>query len=200
MNPTLTNSLKGFFLDGSYGFETDSLTLAPPPAGDSNAYAAHLVGTYIDPGNKTYPAFELEGFPRNNDTDYDAVSFNGIEFSWDCPNDTSPQRLFCLVTAPLAPTGIGGNGDCGSTMVGAEPCYDYFSYNLPSVTTWTSINIPFTTGPTAALALQYQGTTTTQYFQTADLTQVLQFLWTSRSNNKGGKYTCDFWLDNVQFY
>ena len=33
-----------------------------------------------------------------------------------------------------------------------------------------------------------------------DKQQVLQLMWTSRSNNSPGNYTADFWVDDVQFY
>lgn len=203
VNPTLTNALKGFFLDGSYGFETDTLALAPPPSGDSNAYAAHLTGTYIDYGNGGYPAFELEGFPRNNNSYYTIPNgITGIQFMWNCPtDDNSDQRFFCLITARFAPPGIGGDGTCGTTAVGAQPCYDYLSYALPHTGplpgSWVEETVPF-----SSLTLQYNSGGITP----ADDSSVLQFMWTSRSNNNANglgspqNYKCDFWLDNVQLY
>ncbi|MGH7739104.1 MAG: hypothetical protein ACREL1_03050 [bacterium] len=198
VNPTLTNSKRGNFLDGTYGYTTDSgLILSTPPAGDpsDSSYALHLFGTYTDYGNGAYPAFELECFLRDDQSYFDASGFTGIKFDWNCPSDdNSQQRFLCLVTARIAPQSIGGDGTCGTA--GAVPCYDYFSLTLPQTGgTWQSITASLMTG----FPLQYSsGSPST--VQTTDLQQVLELMWTNRANNIAGNYTCNMWLDNIRFY
>lgn len=194
MNSSLLNSLSGVFKNDTYGDSSMAMTLTAPVPSDGNTYALHISGTYTDPGTGTYPAFELDGYPRSDNSFYNASSFTGIKFSWNCPSDdNSKQRFFDLVTARIAPTNLGGNGVCGTG--GAVPCYDYLSYTLPSTAgVWVQETIPFT-----SLALQYaSGAPTTA--QLTDLQQVLQLQWKADSNNAAGNYTADFWIDNVQFY
>jgi hypothetical protein len=194
MNTNLLNSLNGYFQNDTYNDITTTMVLTAPVPSDGNTDALHIFGTYTDPGNGTYPAFELDGYPRKDNTYYDASSFTGIKFSWNCPSDdNSKQRFFDLITARIAPTNIGGNGVCDGG--GAVPCYDYLSYTLPNTAgTWVQETIAFT-----SLALQYNsGAPTTA--QLTDLQQVLQLQWKADSNNAAGSYTADYWIDNVQFY
>jgi hypothetical protein len=206
VNPALTGSEHGYFADESNGVTQDSgLILAPPPAGDSNAYALHLFGAYTDYGNAAYPAFQLDAFLRNDGNYFDASVFlNGIEFSWNCPSDdNSVQRFFCLVTARIAPQSAGGTGGCANA--GNVPCYDYLSAVLPNTGgLWITKQIPFST-----LAPEYPPSgvpTALNQLQPNELKQVLSLLWTNRSNNNNGngappeKYTGDIWLDNIQFF
>jgi hypothetical protein len=194
MNTNLLNSLNGYFQNDTYNDISTAMTLTAPVPSDGNLYALHIFGTYTDPGNGTYPAFELDGYPRKDNTYYDASSFTGIKFSWNCPSDdNSKQRFFDLITARIAPTNIGGNGVCGGG--GAVPCYDYLSYVLPNTAgAWVQETVSFT-----SLTLQYNsGTPNTT--QPTDLKEILQLQWKADSNNAAGSYTADYWIDNVQFY
>ncbi len=203
-NPTLFDSEKGFFLDGSYAYKTDSgLQLTTPlvsasfPDPSNSPYALHLFGTYIDYGNGGYPAFELECFPRADSQFYDLTSFaglTGIEFDWCTgPTDNSNQYFFCLITARIAPQSIGGDGTCGTP--GAVPCYDYLGNSLFGTGgNWFQLQLPFSNMNT-----QYSSGSPTNV-TAADMTHVLQLMWTNRSNNVSGNYTCDMWLDDIQFY
>ena len=213
VNPTLTGSNQGIFLDGSYAYQNDSgLVLAPPyansgcPYGGTSAYALHLFGTYLDYGNGGYPAFEIECFPRanasfNSGNMFDASAFTGVSFWWNQGlDDTANQIFFCLITARIAPASIGGDGTCGTG--GNVPCYDYLGNNLLGYPKgcWFQISEDF-----ASMSTQYSsgspGTVTA-----TDKQQILQLMWTSRSNNvntngpAGTSYTCDIWLDDVAFY
>ncbi len=213
VNPTLTDSFKGFFQDGSYGYKTDNgLMFMPPlfsatnPDPSGSPYAMHLFGTYIDYGNSTYPAFELECFPRSDGKYFDLSGFTGltgIKFDWCTgPTDNSKQYFFCLVTARIAPQSIGGDGTCGTP--GNVPCYNYLGNGLFGTGgNWIPMNLSF-----AGMGLQYSsaGTPTVT---AADKTQILQLMWTNRSNNNGltppagpppQNYVCDMWLDDVEFY
>jgi hypothetical protein len=194
MNSNLLNSLNGFFENDTYGDISTTMVLTAPVPSDGNSLALHIFGTYTDPGNSTYPAFELDGYPRSNNTYYDASSFTGIKFSWNCPSDdNSKQRFFDLVTARMAPTNLGGNGLCGTGS--AVPCYDYLSKTLPDTAgAWVQETIPF-----SSLTLQYaSGSPGT--IQPSDIQQILELQWKNDSNNAAGSYTADYWIDNVQFY
>ncbi len=213
VNPTLTDSAAGTFIDGSYGFSGDSgLGFAPPLADPSgNPYALHLFGDYIDYGNNGYPAFEIECLPRANasypNNLFDLGSLQGISFWWNRgTDDNANQVFFCLVTARIAPPSIGGDcGDPGNPST--VPCYDYLGNSLlvyPSGQ-WSHVTLDFD-----GMGLQY-GAGGPGTVQTYDRQQVLQFMWTSRSNNNssannpaGGppaqKYTADIWLDDVELY
>lgn len=193
MNPNLKNSLNGYWFNGTYGQTTMSMVVTAPVPADGNAAALHLFGTFTDPGNGSYPAFQLQGFPRNNSSFFNASSFTGIKFDWNCPNgDNTVQRFFCLAIARTTPSSQGGN--C-TGAAGAVPCYDHFSSVLPMTNgLWTTRTIPF-----AALALQYNaGAPNT--IQPADLQQIVFLMWTNRANNVAGNYGVDMWLDNVNFY
>ncbi len=194
MNTNLLNSLNGYFQNDTYADSSTAMTLTAPVPSDGNTYALHIFGTYTDPGNASYPAFELDGYPRSNNSYYDASSFTGIKFSWNCPSDdNSKQRFFDLVTARIAPTSAGGNGLCGSA--GAVACYDYFSFTLPDTAgAWAQETIPFT-----SLTLQYAGGSPGT-IQPSDIQQILQLQWKNDSNNAAGSYIADFWIDNVEFY
>jgi hypothetical protein len=205
VNPTLIDSSQGVFLDGSYAYLTDSMGLTTPLASATNPdpsgspYAMHLFGTYLDYGNGGYPAFELECFPRGGGGYYDASSFTGIQFDWCTgPNDNSNQRFFCLVTARIAPQSIGGTGACGTGS--NVPCYDFLGASLFGTGgNWFALNIDF-----ASMQTQYSSGSASQTVTPTDLTQVLQLMWTNRSNNVGSPggtpYTCDMWLDDIEFY
>jgi hypothetical protein len=201
VNPTLLNSSKGGFLDGSYGFTTDEgLALTTPvtaslPDPSGSPYAMHLFGTYIDYQNGGYPAFELECLPRSDGSYFDASSFTGIQFDWYVgPTDNSNQRYFCLVTARIAPQSIGGTGVCGTGSNVA--CYDFLGSPLPAIAAgWINPSIDF-----ASMQTQYSSGTAPQTVTSTDQKQILQLMWTNRSNNIAGNYTCDMWLDGVAFY
>jgi hypothetical protein len=218
VNPTLTDSAAGTFIDGSYGFSSDSgLVFAPPLASASgpytggSPYALHLFGNYVDYGNSGYPAFEIECLPRVNasypNNMFDLGSLNGVSFWWNQGlDDNANQIFFCLVTARIAPPSIGG--DCGNPGdPGTVPCFNYLGNPLLGYTKgqWFHVSLDF-----ANMGLQYnQGGPTT--VTAADRAQVLQLMWTSRSNNNstvdnpaGGPpaqtYTADIWLDDVELY
>jgi hypothetical protein len=208
VNPTLTGSFKGSFLDGSYAYKTDNgLVLTTPlfsasnPDPGASTYAMHLFGTYIDYANGGYPAFELECFPVANAAYnggagpmFDVSSFTGIQFNWCTgPTDNSNQYFFCLITARIAPQSIGGTGTCGSP--GAVPCYDFLGNSLFGTGgNWFQLQLPF-----SSMGTQYSSGSPTNVTAT-DETQVLQLMWTNRSNNIAGNYTCDMWLDDIEFY
>jgi hypothetical protein len=195
MNTGLANSMNGFFYNGTYGDTTTSMAVtAPVPAeGAGDNFALHIWGTYTDPGNASYPAFQLQGFPRSDKSYYNASSFTGIKFSWNCPSDdNSVQRFLCLVDGRIAPPSQGGS--C-TGAAGAVPCYDYSSITLPNTAgAWQQISSAFT-----AFNLQYSSGSPTNVTPT-DLTQIINFMWTNRSNNVAGTYTADYWIDNVQLY
>jgi hypothetical protein len=194
MNTNLLNSMNGYFQNDTYADSATTMILTAPVPSDGNTYAIHIFGTYTDPGNSSYPAFELDGYPRSDNSYYDASSFTGIKFSWNCPSDdNSKQRFFDLVTARIAPTSAGGNGLCGSA--GAVACYDYFSRTLPNTAgVWVQETIPFT-----SLTLQYAGGAPGT-IQPSDIKQILQLQWKHDSNNAAGSYIADYWIDNVEFY
>jgi hypothetical protein len=200
MNTNLLNSLNGYFENDTYADTSTTMILTAPVPSDGNSLALHIFGTYTDPGTGTYPAFELDGYPRSNNTYYDASSFTGIKFLWNCPSDdNSIQRFFDLVTARMAPTNLGGTGLCGTTppvpTPAPVPCYDYLSKTLPKTFgVWMQETIPF-----SSLILQYSsGTPGT--IQPSDIQQILELQWKNDSNNNAGSYTADYWIDNVQFY
>src|ERR1035438_9897718 len=58
MNTNLLNSLNGYFQNDTYGDISTAMTLTAPVPSDGNLLALHIYGTYTDPGNGTYPAFE----------------------------------------------------------------------------------------------------------------------------------------------
>ena len=205
VNPTLIGAFKGFFLDGSYAYKTDNgLVLTTPlvsasfPDPSTSSYAMHLFGTYLDYGNGGYPAFELECFPRSDGAYFDVSGFTGIQFDWCTgPTDNSNQYFFCLITARIAPPSIGGNGTCGGP--GAVPCYDFLGNSLFGTGgNWFQLQLPF-----SSMGTQYSSGSPTNV-TAADETQVLQLMWTNRSNNIGSPggtpYTCDMWLDDVEFF
>ena len=217
VNPTLLNGSQGVFLDGSYAYKTDSgLILAAPPTSASfpytgtsdgvSPYALHLFGNYIDYGNGGYPAFELECFPRagasyQSGNMFDVSAWSGISFWWyQAPDDNANQIFFCLITARIAPQSIGGSGACGTG--GNVPCYDYLGDALLGYPKggWFQVFEDF-----SSMTTQYSsgGPNTVT---AADKQQVLQLMWTSRSNNvdpngsAGTPYTADFWVEGIQFY
>jgi hypothetical protein len=215
VNPTLLGGNPGIFLDGSYAYTTDSgLQLPAPtpsasnPYGGTSPYALHLFGNYIDYNNLGYPAFEMECFPRANASYssgnmYDVTPFSGISFWWNQGTDDNANQLFfCLVTARIAPQSIGGDGTCGTGS--NVPCYDYLGDNLLGYPKggWFQVFEDF-----SSMTLQY-GSGGPTNVTALDKQQVLQLLWTSRSNNNGNtsstgpaqNYTADFWVDDIQFY
>jgi len=191
MNAFLKNSKSGSFSNTTYAQTTMTMVVTAPVPGNGSNYALHLFGTFTDPGNNSYPAFQIQGFPRSDNSYYDVSSFIGIKFDWNCPSDDNTvQRFFSLGVART----VSGQGTCG-VVAGSVPCYDYFSLALPMTSgSWTTQSTAFT-----ALALQYNsGSPNT--IQPTDLKQVLFLMWTDRSNNTAGSYTVDMWVDNVQFY
>src|ERR1700677_6283 len=92
MNTNLLNSLNGYFQNDTYGDISTAMTLTAPVPSDGNTLALHIFGTYHDPANgSAYPAFELDGYPRSDNAYYDASSFTGIKFSWNCPSDDNSK-------------------------------------------------------------------------------------------------------------
>ena len=188
INPRLTNSLNGFWANTTYGQTTQTFLVTAPVPGNGSANAVHLFGTYIDSGGGGYPAFQLQTYLRNDGNYYDASSFTGIQFSWNCPSDdNSYQRFFCLAVNRTTPPSQGGG--CTGTPI---PCYDHFSYTMPNTAgLWTSQSVTF-----SAMYNQYNS----YAMLPSDLQQIIFLLWTNRSNNIAGNYTADFWVDNAQFF
>lgn len=204
INPRLTNSLNGFWANTTYNQTTQTFLVTAPVPSNGSVNAIHLFGTYIDPGNSSYPAFQLQAYLRNDGNFYDASSFTGIMFDWNCPTystaggvttgDNSNQRFFCLAVDRTTPPSQGGG--CSGTPI---PCYDHFSFSLPDTAgLWTSQNITFLGYPSVPNSMYSQNGSYTML--PSDLQQIIFLLWTNRSNNVAGNYRAEFWVDNVRFF
>lgn len=187
LNPRLLNSLNGFWSNTTYGQTTMSFQVTNPSPANGSTQAIHLSGTFSDPGNGSYPAFQMQAYPTNDGSLYDASSFTGIQFDWNCPaSDTTVQKFFCLAVSRTTPPGQGGG--CNGTPI---PCYDHFSYALTNTVGWSPVTIAF-----ASMYPQYGAYTMVP----SDLQQIVFLLWTNRANNVFGSYVTDMWLDNVVFF
>jgi len=90
-----------------------------------------LFGLINDPGNATYPAYQLEGkfnglTPSHGANAYDASSFTGVQFYLNVSSDdTCPSRRFNIANIWTLPPSEGGNGFCTA-------CEDHYGAMLPA--------------------------------------------------------------------
>lgn len=188
MNSKLLNGGGGQWLAITFGGNTINSDFVVAGGANSTPKAAHIFGTLVDKGDKTYPAFQLQGKFKDSGF-YDASAFTGIKFYYKCPaTDAALKRRFAIGTAPTLPTS--GGGTC------TDNCYNNFGADMKVTPEWTANNYAF-----ADLKRESGwGGPVTPPDLTDHLKEFIDLEWANSANDAAGSYNIDYWVDEVEFF
>jgi hypothetical protein len=188
MNSKLYGASSGSWIDYSYAGNTISPDFVVSGGANGTKMAAHIFGTLIDKGDKSYPAFTLEGKFKDSGY-YDASQFDGIRFYYKCPSDDSCiKRRFSITIAATVPTTAGGTCQ--------NDCYNHFGLDMAPSDVWVQRVLPFA----EAKRLAGWGSPVTPPDLIDHLTEFMSIKWDHSADNNPGKYNVDFWADEIEFF
>ena len=243
VNPSLIyiNGLGGSFVPETYGGaaghpnqingSNNPNILVPLDSSNGNGspYAIHVYGAQTDPLPTTYPAMEVFGFLRNDQSNLPNSEWYDLTFGGNpltiagvpvttgirfdvrilpystaggvTVGDNNPQKRFAIACAPMTPSTTAPGGTC--TPPFSSNCYNYF---------WAPSNLP-TTNPAVNNGWQPVSFAFTSLktdagyglYQSLNMNatyepQAIFLLWKFGDNGAGTPTYTDFWFDNVQFY
>lgn len=163
--------------------------------------AVHLFGLLTDNSDGQYPSFQLECILGSGY--FDASRFAGVRFDYKFGTDDnplppnlgigevscSPYRRFNLVIAATQQDIKGGT--CPSD------CFDHFGLSLNATNdAWVPKSCIFST-----MTKSFDGTPhNLTVLHPDDLKQVIELQWQVGRNGHKGRYTVDYWVDEVEFF
>lgn len=188
MNPTLVNSLNGFWQAFSWaGNETNINSAVESPGANGTNRMMHVWGTLVG-GGTGFPGFTLRGKFRTLGL-YDATSFTGIRYYYrTASTDAAANRLFQIAVAQTTPPSDGGT--CTAT------CFDHFRVVLTNTAgSWTFRSHNFSTITQAGW-----GTPVSPPGLLNHLDEVVFIQWIHDHNNDVGSWSIDYAVDEVEFF
>jgi hypothetical protein len=188
MNSKLFNGGGGQWLAITFGGNKINSDFVVAGGANGTPKAAHLFGTLIDKGDKSYPAFQLQGKFKDSGY-YDASAFTGIKFYYKCPaTDAALKRRFAIGSAPTLPTS--GGGTC------TDGCYNNFGADMKVTPDWMTNSFAF-----ADLKRESGwGSPVTPPDLTDHLKEFIDLEWANSANDAAGSYNIDYWVDEVEFF
>ncbi len=187
-NSKLYGKSGGTWFDFSEGGNVPNAVFIVPGGANGSAMAAHIFGSLTDKGDKSYPAFSIQGkFTASGN--YDASAFNGIQFYYKCPaDDQAVKRRFVIATVPTLPSENGGT--CVSD------CYNHFGAMMSQTNDWKLCSYKFT----ELTREQGWGSPVTPPDLIDHLKEFVYLEWDQSGDNNAGTYAIDYWVDEVEFF
>lgn len=155
---------------------------------NGSAMCAHIFGSLTDKGDRSYPAFSIQGKFTSAGL-YNASDFSGIQFYYKCPPaDQAIKRRFVIATVPTLPADAGGA--CISD------CYNHFGAMLGPTSDWKLCSYKFT----ELSREQGWGSPVTPPDLIDHLKEFIYLEWDHSGDNNAGTYNIDYWIDDVGFF
>jgi len=154
---------------------------------------AQISGNLVDPGDSTYPSFQLRLGLKSIGQYYDMSFFSGVKYYLKIPNNGDPVKMhnFNLNLRQTVPVPDGG--ECNNANKG---CYNNFAVKLDYTSGWEIKSFVWGDFTREAWGTPVEPPSLTG----ANLKELVNLEWQIKRNNTAGTSVVDLSLDDIRFF
>jgi len=177
----------------SAGFFNESDSPCSGQPGCTNYRCVHILGSLTDPGDGTYPSYQLRLGLKSGTTYYDMSFFSGVKFYLKLPDSGDTVLLHNFNFNLSNTTPVPDGGECDNSNNG---CYNNFAVKLDYTNGWTLKSFVWSEFTRESWGIPVDPPT----LSGENLKRVINLEWQSKRNNVPGTSNIDLAVDEVRFF